>query len=75
MLKKTLENLLKTALLPIGKTMYIYGGGWNENDTGAGIEAMTLGIDPKWAEFAQKQDSSYNFKDYDYSWWQNGHPV
>ena len=52
--------------MPIGKTMYIYGGGWNENDTGAGIEAMTLGIDPKWAEFAQKQDSSYNFKDYDY---------
>ena len=30
MLEKTLENLLKTALLPIGKTMYIYGGGWNE---------------------------------------------
>ena len=66
MLEKTLENLLKTALLPIGKTMYIYGGGWNEKDTGAGIGAMTLGIDPKWAEFAQKQDSSYNFKDYDY---------
>ena len=38
MLEKTLENLLKTALLPIGKTMYIYGGGWNEKDTGAGIE-------------------------------------
>ena len=38
----TLENLLKTALLPIGNTMYIYGGGWNEEDTGAGIEAMTI---------------------------------
>lgn len=62
----TLENLLKTALLPIGNTMYIYGGGWNEEDTGAGIEAMTIGVSHKWAEFAIKQDSSYNFKDYDY---------
>lgn len=45
----TLENLLKTALLPIGNTMYIYGGGWNEEDTGAGIEAMTIGVSHKWA--------------------------
>ena len=59
----TLENLLKTALLPIGNTMYIYGGGWNEEDTGAGIEAITIGVSPKWVEFAIKQDSSYNFKD------------
>ena len=65
-MEMTLENLLKTALLPIGNTMYIYGGGWNEEDTGAGIEAMTIGVSHKWAEFAIKQDSSYNFKDYDY---------
>ena len=47
--------------------MYIYGGGWNETDNGAGKEAMTLGLSESWIEFAKKQDSSYNFKDYDYN--------
>lgn len=62
----TIKNLLMTGLMPVGKTMYIYGGGWNEEDTGAGIEARTIGLSPKWAEFASKQTSSYNYSDYNY---------
>lgn len=55
-------DLLRVAAQPVGQTMYVWGGGWNEEDTGAGMEAMTLGLSPRWAEFAAAQDSSYNYK-------------
>lgn len=63
---KTIKNLLLTALEPIGSTMYVYGGGWNEEDTGAGKEAVSIGLSTAWAEFEKNQTSLYNFKDYDY---------
>ena len=59
-------DLLRIAAEPVGSTMYIWGGGWNEEDTGAGIEAVTLGVSPQWAEFAAQQDSGYNYKDHRY---------
>ena len=64
--ERSMENLLLTAKQPIGSTMYVWGGGWNEEDTGAGIEAVTIGVSPRWKEFAAQQDSSYNFKDTEY---------
>ena len=57
----TYERLLRIALLPVGSTMYVWGGGWNEADTGSGIEAVTIGVSPNWADFASLQDSSYDF--------------
>lgn len=63
---RTIDNLIKAAFEPVGKVMYIYGGGWNEADTCGGIETMTLGLSPKWLDFSAKQNSSYNYKDYDY---------
>lgn len=59
----TIEKLLLLAKDPLGKTMYVWGGGWNEEDTGAGIEAVTLGISPAWEEFALKQDADYDFNE------------
>ena len=32
----TIEALLKTALEPVGSTMYIWGGGWDDADNEAG---------------------------------------
>ena len=32
----TIENLLYTALQPVGSTMYIWGGGWDGEDSGSG---------------------------------------
>ncbi len=64
--KKTIKEFLKTGLEPMGTTMYTYGGGWNEEDTGAGTEARTIGLSSRWAEFAAQQTSSYNYKNYDY---------
>lgn len=63
---KSIKNFIKTAFEPVGKVMYIYGGGWNETDSGAGREAMTLGLSESWLMFSEKQNSTYNYKDYDY---------
>lgn len=62
----SLENFLKTAMLPVGKTLYIWGGGWNEEDTGAGVEALTKGISLEWEEFFETQGPNYNNLDYEY---------
>ena len=56
-------DFLRIAVQPVGSTMYVWGGGWNEEDTGAGIEAVTLGISPRWAEFAAQQGSGYDMND------------
>ena len=42
--------------------MYIWGGGWNEEDTGAGPSATQLGISPQWKAFADLQDETYDYK-------------
>ncbi len=57
----TLLSFLQIATMPVGKTMYVWGGGWNEEDTGAGTEAVTLGLSPQWEAFAAAQDSSYDY--------------
>ena len=61
--KVTIENFLITAILPVGKTMYVWGGGWNEEDTGAGADACTIGVSPAWAEFAAEQEATYDYDD------------
>lgn len=62
----SLENLIATALEPVGSTMYVWGGGWNEADTGAGPEALSIGCGENWAKFADAQDAGYNYQDYRY---------
>lgn len=58
----TIKKLLKAAMLPVGKTMYVWGGGWNKEDTGSGIEAVTMGVSPAWETFFNQQDSRYNYE-------------
>lgn len=60
--KSTLKKLLLTALQPVGSTMYVWGGGWNKADTGAGIDARTIGVSSRWRTFFEKQDSSYDYQ-------------
>ena len=57
----SLAKLLCLAKEPLCNTMYVWGGGWNETDTGAGSEARTLGVSPAWASFAAKQKASYDY--------------
>lgn len=62
----SLLGFLQTALLPVGNTMYVWGGGWNAADTGAGTGAVTIGVLPTWQEFASLQDKDYNYKEHRY---------
>lgn len=63
----TLTDFLRAAMEPVGQCLYIYGGGWNEADDGAGIEAMTKGVSPRWKEFFDAHDEWYNYEDYLYN--------
>lgn len=58
----TLKRLLLTGLEPVGSTMYVWGGGWNREDTGAGPEARTIGVSPAWRNFFEKQTGSYDYR-------------
>lgn len=62
----TLRNFLKISLAPVGSTMYIWGGGWNKADNGAGKDALRIGVNPQWRTFAAGQKSSYNYRNYRY---------
>lgn len=62
----TIKNFLKTALAPVGSTMYVWGGGWNKADTGAGTDARRVGLSPAWRSFARGKTSSYDYNDYRY---------
>ena len=58
----SVKKLLQTAIKPVGKTMFVFGGGWNNSDSGASAIATTIGLGSKWKSFADKQDSSYDYK-------------
>lgn len=62
----TIKNFLRTAIAPVGSTMYVWGGGWNKADTAAGREAKSVGLSPSWRSFADRQTSSYNYKNHRY---------
>lgn len=63
---RDVENFLRTAIQPVGNTMYIWGGGWNEPDNAAGPGALTIGVLPQWKAFFDQQNSSYNYLNYKY---------
>ena len=65
MCKIDVSEFIKSAFAAVGKVMYIYGGGWNEEDSGAGKGAMTEGILPDWEKFAAKCGKDYDHKKYD----------
>lgn len=59
--KPTIRNFLAGALQPVGSTLYVYGGGWNEADTGAGTEAVTIGVSSQWKKFYNQNNASYDW--------------
>lgn len=62
----TIKNFLQTAIAPVGSTMYVWGGGWNKEDTAAGKEARRTGLSKSWRTFAKKQAADYNYNNYRY---------
>lgn len=62
----TVRDLLAAAMEPVGRCLYVYGGGWNEDDTGAGTDAVTFGASPRWYEFFLEHDKDYDYREYRY---------
>lgn len=62
---RTVKNFLKTALEPVGTTLYIYGGGWDWQDVGASIQVRTIGVSEDWVKFFNSQDASFTYRDRD----------
>lgn len=54
---RTIKNYLAGALQPVGQALYVWGGGWNDS--------TRKGVSPKWKEWYNSQDSSYNYHDWD----------
>lgn len=63
--ERTLKNLLSTALMPVGTTLYVYGGGWNWQDDGAGTSTRSIGLSPDWLRFFYERDGGYTYRDAD----------
>ena len=61
---RTLKNLLSTAIMPLGQALYVYGGGWNWQDTGAGPQAVSIGPAAEWSAFFRGQDGHYCYRDF-----------
>lgn len=62
----TIKNFLQVAISPVGSTMYVWGGGWNREDTAAGAQARQLGLSKRWRTFSKNKDSGYDYKQYRY---------
>ena len=61
--ERTLKNLLSTALAPAGTALYIYGGGWDWQDEGAGPQTVSIGVSPDWQRFFAEQDENFTYRD------------
>lgn len=63
--ERTVKNFLATAFMPVGTTLYVYGGGWDWQDVGSAIQARTIGVSEDWIKFFQEQDENYTYRDED----------
>lgn len=57
----TVKHLLQTSLEPVGSTLYVWGGGWNAEDTGSGPDAITMGVSPQWKNFFNQYGTNYKY--------------
>jgi hypothetical protein len=63
--ERTVTNFLKTALMPVGTTLYIYGGGWDWQDIGSAVQARSFGVSPDWVRFFESQDENFTYREKD----------
>lgn len=62
----SLTTMLRTALQPVDEVLYVWGGGWNEEDTGGNEEANSMGVASSWIEFYKNNVNSYVATDHAY---------
>lgn len=63
--KKTLKSYLQNAMVPCGRTLYIWGGGWG----GIGTDTAIIGYQNEWQSFFNENGtSSYDYTKYRYDY-------
>lgn len=66
-----IANIITNAIKPVGKTLYVWGGGWNAADNGSGETALYEGVWPQWEQYFQNNKNNYSYKPGQTAW-QNG---
>jgi len=56
-----IADIIRNAGKPAGKTLYVWGGGWNEADTAAGETARTIGVYPEWERYFGSNRQGYSY--------------
>ena len=62
--QSTIQYMLQVALQPVGTTMYIWGGGWDDEDQTAGTTSTQMGLSAQWENFAKQQNAAYDFNNH-----------
>lgn len=62
----TLTDFLRTALIPKDEVLYVWGGGWNAEDTAGNEEANAMGMANSWKAFYEANKAGYNADDHKY---------
>ena len=57
----TIKKYLKSAIQPLGKVVYVWGGGWSTDGLGGSTEARSMGVSKKWTRFFNAQTKDYNY--------------
>ena len=62
---RTVRNFLSAAMTPVGTTLYVFGGGWNWQDTAGGGYSRTIGLCNDWVIFFNDHFRNYIYKNAD----------
>ena len=61
-------NVISNALKPVGKTLYVWGGGWNEADNGSGETSLYIGVWTQWEQYFRDNKNNYSYKTGQTAW-------
>lgn len=63
--QRTVLSLLQNAIKPVGRTLYVFDGGWNNNPAAGTVDAGLIGYqDSWWNFFTQHAASGYDHTPY-----------
>ena len=68
MAETDISNVISNALKPVGKTLYVWGGGWNEADNGSGETSLYIGVWPQWEQYFRDNKNNYSYKPGQTAW-------
>lgn len=58
---RTVKNLLSAMFAPMGKTLYVFGGGWDYQDKGGSFLTTKIGLSDTWAAFYGAQNADFYY--------------